>query len=138
MMARTLLVIEDEALLAQEIERHYVRDKWRVAVAPTLRDARRLLREQGLMPLVIISDMSLPDGNALDLLEESGAGDSEWIFLTGYGTVADSVRASLPLAVNRRSTETTLRCHNTQAWFSGFKVQGAPCSVHSCTLHRAR
>jgi DNA-binding NtrC family response regulator len=88
-----LLVIEDETLLAQEIERHYARDKWRVMVAPTLKEAKRLTREQGIMPLVIISDMSLPDGNALDLLEETGAGDSEWIFLTGYGTVADSVRA---------------------------------------------
>jgi two-component system response regulator AtoC len=92
-MAQTLLVIEDEELLAQEIERHYARDKWRVVVAPTLKEAGRLLREQALAPLVIISDMALPDGNALDLLEENGPGDSEWIFLTGYGTVADSVRA---------------------------------------------
>jgi len=92
-MVRTLLVIEDEALLAQEIERHYAADKWRVFVAGTIKDARRLLREQGLLPLVIISDMSLPDGNALDLLEEAGVDSGEWIFLTGYGTVADLVRA---------------------------------------------
>jgi DNA-binding NtrC family response regulator len=39
--------------------------------------------------------MSLPDGNALDLLEQvrGRALDSEWLFLTGYGGVADSVRA---------------------------------------------
>ena len=39
-------------------------------------------------PMVVLSDMSLPDGNALDLLERrraQGAGQ-EWIFLTGYGT----------------------------------------------------
>jgi DNA-binding NtrC family response regulator len=39
--------------------------------------------------------MSLPDGNALDLLEatRSQAMSGEWLFLTGYGGVADSVRA---------------------------------------------
>ncbi len=39
--------------------------------------------------------MSLPDGNALDLLEESRDKRSlaEWVFLTGYGSVPDSVRA---------------------------------------------
>jgi DNA-binding NtrC family response regulator len=39
--------------------------------------------------------MSLPDGNALDLLEavRTQGVSGEWIFLTGYGTVADSVRA---------------------------------------------
>lgn len=92
-MPRTLLVIEDEPLLAQELERHYRRERWRVLVAPTLKDARRLLVEEGLAPLVVISDMNLPDGNALDLLEELGIGDGEWILLTGYGTVTDSVRA---------------------------------------------
>lgn len=92
-MPRTLLVIEDEPLLAQEIERHYRQDRWRVVVASSLAEARRLLTDEGLSPLVVISDMSLPDGNALDLLEELGGGDGEWILLTGYGTVADSVRA---------------------------------------------
>jgi DNA-binding NtrC family response regulator len=39
--------------------------------------------------------MSLPDGKALDLLEElrEGGLGGEWIFLTGYGSVPDSVRA---------------------------------------------
>jgi len=39
--------------------------------------------------------MSLPDGNALDLLESArrDARGGEWILLTGYGTVPDSVRA---------------------------------------------
>lgn len=92
-MPRTLLVIEDEPLLAQEMERHYRRERWRVLVAATLQEARRLLVDEGAAPLVVISDMSLPDGNALDLLEELGVGSAEWILLTGYGTVAESVRA---------------------------------------------
>lgn len=39
--------------------------------------------------------MNLPDGNALDFLEQIGSSlpHCEWIFLTGYGSVTDSVRA---------------------------------------------
>jgi DNA-binding NtrC family response regulator len=92
-MANTILIIEDEALLAQEMERHFQRNKWRVIWASSLADARRLLCVQGINPLLVLSDMNMPDGNALDLLEEIGVNDSEWIFLTGYGTVTDSVRA---------------------------------------------
>jgi DNA-binding NtrC family response regulator len=54
-----------------------------------------LLAQNKIDPLVIVSDMNLPDGNALDFLEHTKGSlpNSEWIFLTGYGTVADSVRA---------------------------------------------
>jgi len=94
-MADTLLVIEDETLLGAELARHYRREGWEVVVAIDLAHAGRALLEQHVDPLVVLSDMSLPDGNALDLLEkvrEQGAG-GEWIFLTAYGSVPDSVRA---------------------------------------------
>ncbi|MFN2329848.1 MAG: response regulator [Chromatocurvus sp.] len=92
-MAKILLIIEDEVLLARELRRHYQREKWHVLIAATCAEARRLLSDEGQMPLVVISDMSLPDGNALDLLEDLGTGGGEWLFLTGYGSAADSVRA---------------------------------------------
>ncbi|PZN85581.1 MAG: sigma-54-dependent Fis family transcriptional regulator, partial [Candidatus Methylumidiphilus alinenensis] len=46
-------------------------------------------------PLAVLTDMNLPDGNALDLMEEIRPKQTyaEWIFLTGYGSVPDSVRA---------------------------------------------
>jgi two-component system response regulator AtoC len=91
----TLLIIEDEKLLGGELMRHFERNGWQVELATDLAHARRLLLEEDREPLVVLSDMSLPDGNALDLLEsvrEGGRG-GEWIFLTGFGTVADSVRA---------------------------------------------
>lgn len=94
-MANTLLIIEDETMLGGELKRHFKREGWRVALADTLAAARRELFDKGLVPLVVLSDMNLPDGNALDLLEavsEHKTG-GEWIFLTGYGNVADSVRA---------------------------------------------
>jgi DNA-binding NtrC family response regulator len=94
-MSDTLLLIEDEPLLSAELVRHFRREGFEVITASTLVEAKRLLLHDEVQPLVVISDMSLPDGNALDLLEaiRSEAMGGEWLFLTGYGGVADSVRA---------------------------------------------
>ena len=94
-MADTLLLIEDESLLGTELARHFRRGDWEVVLVTDLAGARRALLDDELAPLVVISDMQLPDGSALDLLaevREHGIG-GEWIFLTGYGSVTDSVRA---------------------------------------------
>ena len=95
MMTNTLLIIEDEALLGAELGRYFKKSDWEVGIVNSLQQAETYLREQDLNPLVVLSDMNLPDGNALDLLEKlkSELDSSEWIFLTGYGSVADSVRA---------------------------------------------
>jgi len=66
-MPNTLLIIEDEPLLGQELSRHYAKGGWEVELANDLKEARRLLEEQHLEPLLILSDMNLPDGNALGL-----------------------------------------------------------------------
>jgi len=94
-MSDSLLLIEDEELLGTEMARRFERGGWHVVHAKDLSSARTALVEEALQPLVVLSDMSLPDGNALDLLEEvrEHTRASEWLFLTGYGTVADSVRA---------------------------------------------
>jgi len=89
-----LLIIEDEALLGAEISRHYRQDGWDVEWAPSLSQARKLLLDQRFDPLVVLSDMNLPDGSALDLMEamRGQQAHAEWIFVTGYGSVPDSVR----------------------------------------------
>lgn len=94
-MTNTLLIIEDEVLLASELARYFGKNGWEVSITHSLHEAEQHLRAETLDPLVVISDMNLPDGNALDLLEklQPEKGSSEWIFLTGYGSVADSVRA---------------------------------------------
>ena len=94
-MPHTLLIIEDEPLLGQELTRHYGKEGWEVEWARTLGDARELLKEGRLEPLLVLSDMNLPDGNALDFMEDikNSLVHAEWIFLTGYGGVQDSVRA---------------------------------------------
>jgi two-component system response regulator AtoC len=94
-MADTLLVIEDEDLLANELARHYRDSGWEVVHAADIGAAKSLLTEKSLEPLVVLSDMNLPDGNALDLLEwaHQNAATGEWILLTAYGSIPDSVRA---------------------------------------------
>lgn len=94
-MPDTLLIIEDEDLLRRELARHFAKDNWTVLEAPDLEAARKTLRGDDGDPLVVLADMSLPDGNALDLLERvrERAVTGEWILLTAYGSVPDSVRA---------------------------------------------
>jgi DNA-binding NtrC family response regulator len=94
-MLETLLIIEDEKLLGAELSRHYQNVGWEVVLATSLAQAKDLLLKQKLGPLLIISDMNLPDGNALDFMEamKNNIGYAEWLFLTGYGSVPDSVRA---------------------------------------------
>ena len=94
-MPDTLLIIEDEDLLRQELARHFQNNDWIVLEAADLGAARDVLRGDDSDPLLVLADMSLPDGNALDLLEQvrARAGSGEWILLTAYGSVPDSVRA---------------------------------------------
>jgi len=96
-MADTLLIIEDEDVLGGELARYYDEQGWEVIRARTAAEARTVLFKETLDPLVILSDMALPDGNALDVLEEARtqarAGGGEWVLLTAYGSVSDSVRA---------------------------------------------
>ncbi|WP_242464389.1 sigma-54-dependent transcriptional regulator [Thiococcus pfennigii] len=94
-MANSLLIIEDDAAFGRELKRHFAGRGWDVDLATRLAEARKAVLEDKHDPLVIIADMSLPDGNALDLLEEARAAKApgEWILFTGYGSVPDSVRA---------------------------------------------
>ncbi|MFT5720845.1 MAG: two-component system response regulator AtoC [Motiliproteus sp.] len=94
-MAKTLLIIEDDPLFGAELKRHYRRKGWRVMLANSLGAARSQLFDKNLLPRVVLADINLPDGNALDLFEEACARQlgGEWVFIAGYGRVADSVRA---------------------------------------------
>ncbi len=94
-MSETLLIIEDETLLGRELLRRFRREGWDAILATSCAEARGLLLNREIEPAVVLSDMALPDGNALDLLETARTArlPGEWVMLTGYGTVPDSVRA---------------------------------------------
>lgn len=94
-MLDTILIIEDENLLGSELQRHYQKLGYEVIWLQSYTEAQRKLNSKKFDPSLILSDLNLPDGNGLDLLEEYGSKMSscEWIFLTGYGDIPDSVRA---------------------------------------------
>lgn len=94
-MADSLLIIEDEERLANELARYFSPQGWDVQVAGTLAEARRVLSDEANEPLVVLADMTLPDGNSLDLLEDVREQRKavEWVLLTGNGNMPDSVRA---------------------------------------------
>lgn len=94
-MSDRLLIIEDDAALASELARHFSGKGWDVETATTLKQARAAVLGGRIEALVLLADMSLPDGNVLDLLEQARAQKvpGEWTLLTGYGGVPDSVRA---------------------------------------------
>ncbi len=93
-MLDTILIIEDEQLLGSELQRHYQKLGYEVIWLQNYTEAQLKLDSKKFDPSLILSDLNLPDGNGLDLLEEFGNRMTcEWIFLTGYGDIPDSVRA---------------------------------------------
>ncbi len=95
-MPDQMLIIEDEPLLGTELVRHFRRNNWDTVLAGSIGEAESLLSSGECDPLLVISDLNLPDGSGLDFLERirrSGRHVAEWIFLTGYGEAPDAVRA---------------------------------------------
>ncbi|VTU39437.1 Regulatory protein LuxO [Variovorax sp. PBL-H6] len=63
-----------------------------VATARTLGDARRFLAMQ--QPDLLLLDLHLPDGNGLDLFEDTGLlSDTEVVLMTGQASLETSIRA---------------------------------------------
>ncbi len=63
-----VLIIEDDPVASRGLQRHLVADQHSVYQAYTCADARRLVREE--RPDVVIVDLTLPDGNGLDLVSD--------------------------------------------------------------------
>src|SRR5690349_5925209 len=64
----TIVVAEDEPTLARNMARFLQRRGYRVAVAGTMAQARELCRQ--LAPRILLTDLDLPDGNGLALIDE--------------------------------------------------------------------
>jgi DNA-binding NtrC family response regulator len=89
----TLLIVEDEAVLARNLTKAFERRGFTVRHAPTLGDGLRLVDEWH--PDVALLDLRLPDGSGLDALPKMLAAEPELpvIMMTAYGSVADAVQA---------------------------------------------
>lgn len=89
-----ILIVEDEALFAKSVRKRLQREDYDCDVAPTLADARSMLKASH--PDLILLDMRLPDGSGLVFLEELRATDARDIpvvVLTAHGELEDAVAA---------------------------------------------
>jgi two-component system response regulator AtoC len=89
----TLLIVEDEAVLARNLAKAFSTRGWTVAQAATAAEARRAAGEAP--PHVVLLDLRLPDGSGLDVLTDllAATPDLPVIMMTGHGSVADAVEA---------------------------------------------
>ena len=89
----TLLIIEDEAVLARNVAKAFVRLGFEVQQAATIAEARRVARTTPVD--IVLLDLRLPDGSGLDLLDTLVGADANLpvIMMTAYGSVTDAVQA---------------------------------------------
>lgn len=89
----TLLIVEDEAVLARNLEKAFAKQCFEVRRAASLAEGRAAFAESP--PDVVLLDLRLPDGSGLDLLDFLVAQDPgiAVVMMTAYGSVADAVRA---------------------------------------------
>lgn len=86
-----VLLVEDEPAEREALARIVGAQGFNVMAAGTVREARSLLKEH---PGVILSDLVLPDGSGLELLDEvREAGPAEFIIITGKASVETAIQA---------------------------------------------
>jgi PAS domain S-box-containing protein len=87
----TILLVEDDAV-DQAAFRQFVKSKalpWNYGTAASIKEGRQRLKEQKFD--VVLTDFSLPDGNAFELFDD--VGDQVVILVTGVGDEEMAVRA---------------------------------------------
>jgi len=120
MADRTALIVDDEPDICELLEMSLSTMGVTVRTAGNVTDAKKLLQEQGYN--VCITDMRLPDGNGLDLVEhiQSNYPELPTAVITAYGNVEKAVHAlkagafdfvskPVDLEILRRLVETALR-----------------------------
>jgi DNA-binding NtrC family response regulator len=89
----TLLIVEDELVLARNLSKAFVRHGFEVQHATGIAEGRKVAASTPVD--VALLDLRLPDGSGLDLLDALVASDPDRpvIMMTAYGSVADAVGA---------------------------------------------
>jgi DNA-binding NtrC family response regulator len=98
----SLLVVEDNATLRRAITRALAARCERVEEAETYAAARQRIAEAGEPFSVVLTDLRLPDGSGLEVLEAARARDarSAIVLMTAYGSVESAVAAMREGAVD--------------------------------------
>ena len=88
-----ILVVDDEPDMLSSCQRLLSRAGYEVKVAPSGREALRLLKEGPFN--LILTDLRMPEMDGMEVLKLSReqSPDSAVIVFTGYGTIQDAVMA---------------------------------------------
>jgi DNA-binding NtrC family response regulator len=92
-MEHSILVVEDDELLASNIQTYLERRDFEARVCHSAEDALKLL--QNWRPDVVLTDNSLPGMSGHELINalKESAPDLKLIMMTGYGNIEDAVTA---------------------------------------------
>lgn len=92
---RTVLVVDDEALIRWSLSEGLTDAGWTVRQAANGADARSAVRALAGQPFVIVLDLRLPDVSDLSLVRELRAArpDVPMIVMTAHGTNDDAAQA---------------------------------------------
>lgn len=86
------LVVDDDQDAASTLRDLIAGERFTVAVAQNLRDARRQISLQ--QPDIVLLDLRLPDGNGMDLLADPQlVANSEVVLCTGFANLETSIQA---------------------------------------------
>jgi two-component system, NtrC family, response regulator AtoC len=86
------LIVDDEPDSAEMLAALVATEKFTVATAGSLRDARRQIALQE--PDIVLLDLMLPDGNGMQLFEDAKAlANTEIVLITGHASLETSIQA---------------------------------------------
>jgi two-component system response regulator AtoC len=86
------LIVEDDADSAETMAALISAQGFTVAVARTMRDARRQIVLQ--LPDLVLLDLQLPDGSGMDLFQDAQlVANSEIVLITGHASLDTSIQA---------------------------------------------
>jgi DNA-binding NtrC family response regulator len=89
-MPRALLV-DDDANSLEALAELINQEGFTTSTASTLGEARQLMDE--ITPAVVLTDLMLPDGSGLELVEISGTIGAQVVLITGHASVETAVEA---------------------------------------------
>lgn len=90
---QSILVVDDDDLLRQQLARAFERRGLEVRTAANLAEAKALITEES--PELAVIDLKMPDGSGMKLLELIHQVDptTKSVMLTGYGSIATAIDA---------------------------------------------
>lgn len=93
MTEKTLLIVEDDAVLGARLSQSLQKRDFAVTLASSVEGGKALA--QSLKPAYALVDLRLSDGSGLDVVKaiRDVRSDSKIVVLTGYGNIATAVAA---------------------------------------------